>query len=415
MFNKMSIKDLKPEDLKGKKVFVRVDYNVPMENGVILNDKRIRETLPTLNYLIDCGAKIILCSHLGRPKKKCKEFIKTSLGFHRCYVESLSLAPVARRLSHLLKEEVKFVDDTVGEKVKKAIDNLKEGEVLLLENVRFYKEETDCDERFAKALVENADIYVNDAFATSHRKHASTYLAAKFVKLAVAGYLLEKEIRYLEKALKNPARPMVVIIGGAKVSGKLEVLENILNIADKILIGGGMAYTFLKACGYNVGKSLVEDDLIDTAKRIMKEAEEKGVKIYLPVDSLNANEFSNSAQTKLTTYKEIPENMMGLDIGPATAELFKVALLDAGTILWNGPMGVFELDKFRQGTLKIAQTLSQIPQALKIVGGGDSVAALELLNMEDAVDHVSTGGGAFLEFLAGKELPGISVLTDRGI
>jgi len=413
MFNKKSIRDLNPESIKGKKVFVRVDYNVPMENGVIINDKRIQETLPTIRYLQDCGAKIILCSHLGRPQKKCKEFKKTSLGFYRCYIESLSLAPVARRLAHLLKEEVKFVDDTVGPKVENAIDTLKDGEVLLLENVRFYKEETECNEKFAKALVKNIDIYVNDAFATSHRKHASTYLAAKFVDIAVAGHLLEKEIKYLEKALKKPARPMVLIIGGAKVSGKLEVLENILNIADKILIGGGMAYTFLKALGYNVGKSLVEEELIDTAKKILKEAEEKNVKVYLPVDSLNASEFSNSAQTKLTTYKEIPDNMMGLDIGPATAELFKVALLDAGTILWNGPMGVFELDKFRQGTLKIAQTLAQIPQALKIVGGGDSVAALELLNMENAVDHISTGGGAFLEFLAGKELPGISVLNDK--
>jgi len=413
MFNKKSIRDLNPEFIKGKKVFVRVDYNVPIENGVIINDKRIKETLPTIKYLQDCGAKIILCSHLGRPKKKCKEFKKTSLGFHRCYIKSLSLAPVARRLSSLLKEEVKFIDDTVGPKVEKAIASLQEGEVLLLENVRFYKEETECNKEFAKALVKNIDIYVNDAFATSHRKHASTYLAAKFVNIAVAGHLLEKEIKYLEKALKKPARPMVLIIGGAKVSGKLEVLENILNIADKILIGGGMAYTFLKALGYNVGKSLVEEELIDTAKKILKEAEKKNVKVYLPVDSLNASEFSNSAQTKLTTYKEIPDNMMGLDIGPATAELFKVALLDAGTILWNGPMGVFELDKFRQGTLKIAQALAQIPQALKIVGGGDSVAALELLNMEDAVDHISTGGGAFLEFLAGKELPGISVLNDK--
>jgi len=413
MFNKKSIRDLNPEFIKGKKVFVRVDYNVPMENGVIINDKRIQETLPTIKYLQDCGAKVILCSHLGRPQKKCKEYKKTPLGFHRCYIENLSLAPVARRLAHLLKEEVKFIDDTVGPKVEKAIDTLQEGEVLLLENVRFYKEETECNKEFAKALVKNIDIYVNDAFATSHRKHASTYLAAKFVNVAVAGHLLEKEIKYLEKALKKPARPMVLIIGGAKVSGKLEVLENILNIADKILIGGGMAYTFLKALGYNVGKSLVEEELIDTAKRILKEAEEKNVKVYLPVDSLNASEFSNSTQTKLTTYKEIPENMMGLDIGPATAELFKVALLDAGTILWNGPMGVFELDKFRQGTLKIAQTLAQIPQALKIVGGGDSVAALELLNMENAVDHISTGGGAFLEFLAGKELPGIRVLNDK--
>ncbi len=398
MFKKMTLRDVPPQELEGKRVFVRVDFNVPIEDGVITNDKRIRAALPTINYLMDHKAKVVLCSHLDRPKG---------------WDPKLSLKPVAERLSRLLEKEVKFIPDCVGEVAEKGVAELQPGEVALLENVRFYPEETKNDPEFAKKLAALADIYVNDAFGTAHRKHASTYGIAQFVKLAVAGFLLEKEIKYLEKALANPERPLVLIIGGSKVSGKLEVIENLLKIVDKMLVGGGMAYTFLKAAGYNVGKSLVEEDLIDTAKRIMKEAEENGVKFYIPVDSNNADEFSPTAHTKLTTYKEIPEDMMGLDIGPATVELFKEALSDAKTILWNGPMGVFEFEKFRYGTMAIGKIVAEHKDALRIVGGGDSVAAIEMLGLEHEIDHVSTGGGAFLQFLAGKELPGVMALTDR--
>ena len=398
MFKKMTLRDVPPQELEGKRVFVRVDFNVPIEDGVITNDKRIRAALPTINYLMDHRAKVVLCSHLDRPKG---------------WDPKLSLKPVAERLSRLLEKEVKFIPDCVGEVAEKGVAELQPGEVALLENVRFYPEETKNDPEFAKKLAALADIYVNDAFGTAHRKHASTYGIAQFVKLAVAGFLLEKEIKYLEKALANPERPLVLIIGGSKVSGKLEVIENLLKIVDKMLVGGGMAYTFLKAAGYNVGKSLVEEDLIDTAKRIMKEAEENGVKFYIPVDSNNADEFSPTAHTKLTTYKEIPEDMMGLDIGPATVELFKEALSDAKTILWNGPMGVFEFEKFRYGTMAIGKIVAEHKEALRIVGGGDSVAAIEMLGLEHEIDHVSTGGGAFLQFLAGKELPGVMALTDR--
>jgi len=398
MFKKKTLRDINKEDLKGKRVFVRVDFNVPIENGVIQNDKRIRAALPTINYLIDHGAKVILCSHLDRPKGWDPKF---------------SLKPVAERLSRLLEKEVKFIPDVVGEEVEWEVNNLKDGDVALLENVRFYKEETKNDEEFAKKLAKLADIYVNDAFGTAHRKHASTYGIAKFVKLAVAGFLLEKEIKFLQKALDNPERPLVLIIGGSKVSGKLEVIENLLKIVDKMLVGGGMAYTFLKALGYNVGKSLVEDELIETAKEIMKEAERLGVKFYIPVDSNNADEFSPTAHARLTTYKEIPSDMMGLDIGPATVFLFKEALSDAKTILWNGPMGVFEFEKFRYGTMEVGRIIAEHTDALRIVGGGDSVAAIEMLGLEHQIDHVSTGGGAFLEFLSGKELPGVMALSDK--
>ena len=398
MFNKMTLRDIPVEELKGKKVFVRVDFNVPIENGVIMNDKRIRAAVPTINYLIDHGAKVILCSHLDRPKG---------------WDPSLSLKPVADRLHTLLEREVRFIPDCVGEVVEKAVEEMNPGDVALLENVRFYPEETKNDPEFAKKLARLADIYVNDAFGTAHRKHASTYGITEFVSIAVAGFLLEKEIKYLQMALENPERPMALIIGGSKVSGKLEVIKNLLKIVDKMLVGGGMAYTFLKASGYEVGKSLVEEELIDTAREIMEEADKKGVKFYIPVDSNNADQFSPTAHSKLTTYKEIPENMMGLDIGPATVELFKEALSDAKTILWNGPMGVFEFEKFRYGTMAIGKIVAEHKEVLRIVGGGDSVAAIEMLGLEHEVDHVSTGGGAFLQFLAGKELPGVIALSDK--
>ncbi len=398
MFNKMTLRDIPPAELEGKKVFVRVDFNVPIENGVIQNDKRIRAALPTINYLIDHKAKVILCSHLDRPKG---------------WDPKLTLKPVADRLSRLLEKEVKFISDCVGEEVEWEVNNLECGEVALLENVRFYKEETKNDPEFARKLARLADIYVNDAFGTAHRKHASTYGIAQYVEVAVAGFLLEKEIKHLQKALDNPERPLVLIIGGSKVSGKLEVIENLLKIVDKMLVGGGMAYTFLKAAGYNVGKSLVEEELLDTAREIMEKANKNGVKFYLPVDSNNADEFSPTAHAKLTTYKEIPDDMMGLDIGPATVELFKEALSDAKTILWNGPMGVFEFEKFSYGTMEVGKIVASHNEALRIVGGGDSVAAIEMLGLEHQIDHVSTGGGAFLEFLAGKQLPGVMALTDK--
>ncbi|WP_022846606.1 phosphoglycerate kinase [Desulfurobacterium sp. TC5-1] len=398
MFNKMCLKDIPPSELKGKKVFVRVDFNVPIDNGVIMKDKRIRAALPTINYLIDHGAKIILCSHLDRPKGRDPRY---------------TLKPVAERLARLLERSVKFIPDCVGEEVEDAVNSLSDGEVALLENVRFYPEETKNDEAFAKRLAKLADIYVNDAFGTAHRKHASTYGITKFVKVAVAGFLLHKEIEYLQKVLENPDRPFVLIIGGSKVSSKLQVIENLLKVVDKMLIGGGMAYTFLKAAGYEVGKSLVEDDFIETAKEIMKKADNNSVKLYIPVDSMNAKEFKENTEVKLTTFKEIPEDMMGLDIGPATTKLFEEAMADAKTIVWNGPMGVFEMEKFRFGTMEIGKLVASKKEALTIVGGGDSVAALELLGLEHSVDHASTGGGAFLEFLAGKELPGVIALSNR--
>ncbi len=398
MFNKMSLRDVEPEKLEGKKVFVRVDFNVPMEDGVITNDKRIKAALPTIDYLIDHKAKVVLCSHLDRPKG---------------WDETLSLRPVAERLSRLLEKEVKFIPDCVGEKVEKEVESVNPGDVALLENVRFYKEETENDPEFARKLSKLADIYVNDAFGTAHRKHASTYGITKFVSLAVAGFLLENEIKYLQKALENPERPMVLVIGGSKVSSKLSVIENLLKVVDKMLIGGGMAYTFLKALGYEVGKSLVEEDLIPTAREIVERANGNGVKLYIPVDSHNAVEFDPNSPSRITTFKEIPDDMMGLDIGPATAKLFEEALDDAKTIVWNGPMGVFEFEKFRFGTMEVGRAVAEKKDALTIVGGGDSVAALSLLGLENSVSHVSTGGGAFLQFLAGKELPGVAALTPK--
>ncbi len=398
MFRKMSLKDVPVEKLKSRKVFVRVDFNVPLDNGIIMNDKRIRAAIPTINYLIDHSAKIVLCSHLDRPKG---------------WDSSLSLKPVAERLSRLLEREVHFIPDSVGENVVKKVENLNAGDIALLENVRFYPEETTNDEEFARKLANLADIYVNDAFGTAHRKHASTYGITKFVDLAVSGFLLQKEIEYLRKVLDNPKRPLVLIIGGAKVSSKLQVIENLLKVVDKMLIGGGMAYTFLKAAGYQVGRSLVEEDFFETAREIMKMADNNGVKLYVPVDSMNAQEFKENTRVKLTTFKEIPKDMMGLDIGPATVKLFEEAMNDAETIVWNGPMGVFEMEKFRFGTMAIGKEVASKKEALTIIGGGDSVAALELLGLEHSVDHVSTGGGAFLEFLAGKELPGVIALSDK--
>jgi len=396
----MGLRTVRNFDLKNKRVLIRVDFNVPLKEGVVTDTTRIERALPTIKYILEQeGTSVVVMTHLGRPKGEKKP--------------EYSLRPVAKAFSELLGQEVLVADDCIGESVESQVKSLQPGQVLLLENVRYYKEETANDPEFAKKLAKLADIYVNDAFGTAHRKHASTYGIAQFVEIAVAGFLLEKEIKYLQRALENPERPLVLIIGGSKVSGKLEVIENLLRIVDKMLIGGGMAYTFLKAAGYNVGRSLVEEELLDTAKEIMEKANGNGVKLYLPVDSNNADEFSPLAHTKLTTYKEIPNDMMGLDIGPATVELFKEALADAKTILWNGPMGVFEFEKFRYGTMEIGKAIAEHKEALRIVGGGDSVAAIEMLGLEHQIDHVSTGGGAFLEFLAGKELPGVMALSDK--
>jgi phosphoglycerate kinase len=396
----MGLRTVRNFDLKNKRVLIRVDFNVPLKEGVVTDTTRIERALPTIKYILEQeGTSVVVMTRLGRPKGEKKP--------------EYSLRPVAKAFSELLGQEVLVADDCIGESVESQVKSLQPGQVLLLENVRYYKEETANDPEFAKKLAKLADIYVNDAFGTAHRKHASTYGIAQFVEIAVAGFLLEKEIKYLQRALENPERPLVLIIGGSKVSGKLEVIENLLRIVDKMLIGGGMAYTFLKAAGYNVGRSLVEEELLDTAKEIMEKANGNGVKLYLPVDSNNADEFSPLAHTKLTTYKEIPNDMMGLDIGPATVELFKEALADAKTILWNGPMGVFEFEKFRYGTMEIGKAIAEHKEALRIVGGGDSVAAIEMLGLEHQIDHVSTGGGAFLEFLAGKELPGVMALSDK--
>lgn len=394
MFNKKTIEDV---ELLHKRVLVRVDFNVPLdENGNITDDTRIRGALPTIKYLMEKGAKIILVSHLGRPK-----------GFD----EKFSLKPVAKRLSELLGKDVKMAKDVIGEEVRKEVAELKEGDVLLLENVRFYKEEEKNDREFARKLSELADVYVNDAFGTSHRAHASTAGVAEFLP-AVAGFLVKKEIEVMGKAVSNPERPFVLILGGAKVSDKIGVIDNLLEKVDTVLIGGGMSFTFLKALGYNIGKSLLEEDKIEVAKEIMRKAEEKKVKLLLPVDVVVAREFKNETEFKTVDIASIPEDMMGLDIGEKTQELFKEEIIKAKTVIWNGPMGVFEMPNFAVGTKKIAEALS-LCKGVTIVGGGDSAAAVEMLGYADKITHISTGGGASLEFFEGKELPGVAVLQDK--
>ncbi len=393
--NKLSIRDL---DLKGKRVFIRVDFNVPIDDrGNILDDSRIRAALKTINYAIDHGAKIGLASHLGRPKGRDPRY---------------SLKPVAGRLSRLLHKEVEFVDDCIGPKVKEAIEKLKNGDILLLENVRFYPEETKNDPEFAKKLVEHVDYYVNDAFGTAHRKHASTYSAAKFAKLAAMGFLIEEEIEYFKKAFENPARPFVAIIGGAKVSTKIGILKTLVEKVDKLLIGGAMAFTFLKAMGYRTGKSLVELEYLDVAMQIVYKARGNGIKLYLPVDFAVASEASDTARSYFVPFQEIPEDMMGLDIGPATITLFKEALNDANTIVWNGPLGLFELEKFKTGSVEIARHIASLG-ALSIAGGGDTAGAINMAGVSEKISHISTGGGAFLELLEKGTLPCVEVLTDK--
>ena len=392
--NKMSVKDI---DVAGKKVLVRCDFNVPLKEGVITNDKRIVAALPTIKYLKENGAKVILCSHLGRPKGE--------------WLPEFSLAPVAKRLSELLECEVRMSKDVIGEDAKDISATIKEGEVALLENVRYYKEETKNVPEFAKELASLAEIFVNDAFGTAHRAHASTTGVADYIP-AVCGFLIQKEIDVMGKALDNPVRPFVAVLGGAKVSDKIGVITNLLEKVDTLIVGGAMAYTFLKAEGHNVGISLCEEDKLELACELLAKAKEKGVSLLLPVDHVAADKFDENAEPVLVEGKDIPEGLMGMDIGPKSVELFKEAVKNAKTVIWNGPMGVFEFKNFAGGTFAVAEAIAET-DCISIIGGGDSVAAVTKLGFADKMTHISTGGGASLEFLEGLELPGIAALNEK--
>lgn len=392
----MGIKSIKDLDLKSKRVLIRVDFNVPLdENGNITDDSRIKAALPTIQYATDQGAKVILMSHLGRPKGKVNK--------------SQSLIPVARKLSELLGTSVNMAPDCIGPEVKSMVGSLKSGEVILLENLRFHIGEEKDDPEFAKELASLGDCYVDDAFATAHRAAASIVGICNYIKEKAAGFLMLDEVNYINKAIREPKPPFAAVIGGAKISGKLEILENLIDKVDKMVIGGGMAFTFVKALGQNVGKSLVEDDLIDKARDIMEKAKKKGVKFYLPVDCVCAPDPKAGKEIQTVTIQEIPSDLMGLDIGPASVTLFGEALLGCNTIVWNGPMGVFEQKDFAKGTFEIAKKIAS-SKGLTIVGGGDTDAALHESNLTDKVDFVSTAGGAFLEMLGGIELPGVKAL-----
>jgi len=394
-----------PKDIdikKGSSIFLRCDFNVPLDEfGNITDDRRIRMALPTIKYLLDNECKIVIGSHLGRPKGE--------------FNEKFSLKPVAKRLAYLLQMDITLAKDVTGPDAKEKASNLKEGEILLLENLRFDARETKDDESFAKELSEFGEYYINDAFGVSHRAHASVHAITKFYDEChkAAGFLLLKEINFFYKLLKNPVRPFVAVVGGSKVSGKLQALINLLPKVDKMIIGGGMAFTFLKALGYNIGNSLCEDDLIDEAKNIMEKAKELGVKFYLPVDFMIADKFSEDAIVRYVTYQEIPDGWMGLDIGPASVRLFGEVLWDAQTILWNGPMGVYEMDKFSRGTFKISHEIART-HGIKVVGGGDTADAVARAGDADEMTFISTGGGASLELLEGKKLPGIEALEIKG-
>ena len=386
-------------DVKGKKVFVRVDYNVPLDEfGHIVDDVRIRETIPTINYLLDKNAKVILASHLGRPKGE------RNLKY--------SLKPVAERLKRLLNLDVKFAPDCVGEEVKAIVNSMKEGDIVLLENLRFHREEEENDPKFAKELASLGDIYVIDAFGTCHRKHASMYGIKDYIQPVVMGFLLERELKYFEQALINPQRPVVAFIGGAKVSSKLGIIKHLLNKVDKIFIGGAMAFTFIKAMGYSVGSSLVEEDMFDEALYVLDEAKRKGVKFYLPVDFVCGKEISENTPVIEVPWQEITDGWMGLDIGKASIQLIKEILRDAQTIIWNGPMGVFEIDKFKTGTFSLAHEIANSP-ALSIAGGGDTDYAIHKAGVVDEISYISTGGGAFLKLLEGKTLPCLEAITKK--
>lgn len=386
-------------DIKGKRVFIRVDFNVPMDkSGKVTDDTRVRAHLPTINYALDKGAKVIIGSHLGRPKGK--------------RVEEFSLKPVVNILSGLLHKNVIFVDDCVGEKATQAVSNMKAGDVVLLENLRFYPGEDKNDAEFAKQLAALCDVYIDDAFAVSHRAAASNTAITQFVKICAAGFLLKNEIEYFNKAMGNPVRPLIAIIGGAKVSDKIGVLEKLIDKVDKLIIGGGMAFTFLKAAGYGIGKSLCEPDMLDLARKITDKARQKNVQLLLPVDAVIAKSPSADAETKICGIKDIPEDWMGLDIGPATITLFSDAVKDAKTIVWNGPLGMFELAPFSKGTFSLVHAVAN-SGALTIVGGGDTDTAVHQAGESTKISYISTGGGAFLELLEGKILPGVAALEPR--
>ena len=393
--NKKTIKDI---DLKGKKVFVRCDFNVPMdENQNITDNTRIVAALPTIKYLLEQNCKLVLASHLGRPKGEFKP--------------EFSLQPVAKELSKLLGREVIMANDVIGEDAMTKAANLKEGEILLLENVRFHREETDNDPEFSKKLASMAEIFVNDAFGTAHRAHSSTTGIADYLP-AVSGFLIEKELKFLGNAVNNPERPFVAILGGAKVSDKIGVIDSLLEKVDTLMIGGGMAYTFFKAQGYGVGNSICEMDKLDLAKQAMEKAKQKGVKLLLPVDTKVGKEYKPDTESKTVKYTEIPDDWEGFDIGEETIKLFSDELKNAKTVVWNGPLGLFEFEQFAVGTNSIAKVLSEI-DATTIIGGGDSAAAVKKAGLEDKMTHISTGGGASLEFLEGKKLPGIEALMDK--
>ena len=397
MLNKKSVDDI---NVKGQRVLVRCDFNVPLQDGKITDENRLVAALPTIKKLIADGGKIILCSHLGKPKGEPKP--------------ELSLAPVAVRLSELLGQEVKFAadDNVVGENAKAAVAAMKDGDVVLLENTRYRAEETKNEDNFSKELASLADVFVNDAFGTAHRAHCSNVGVTKYVDTAVVGYLMQKEIDFLGNAVNNPERPFVAILGGAKVSSKIPVIENLLDKVDTLIIGGGMAYTFMAAHGEPVGKSLLEEDYKQYALDMEKKAEEKGVKLLIPVDNVVADDFSNDANFKVVERGGIPDDMEGLDIGPKTSKLFADAIKGAKTVVWNGPMGVFEMDAFCKGTEAVAKAVAK-SRATSIVGGGDSVNAVKRLGFADKMSHISTGGGASLEYLEGKVLPGVAAIADK--
>lgn len=397
MLNKKTVEDI---DVKGKKVLVRCDFNVPLQDGRITDENRLVAALPTIKKLIADGGRVILCSHLGKPKGEAKP--------------ELSLAPVAKRLSELLGQDVTFAADAevVGANAKAAVAEMKDGDVVLLENTRYRKEETKNEDNFSQELASLCDVFVNDAFGTAHRAHCSNVGVTKYVDTCVVGYLMQKEIDYLGNAVNDPVRPLVAILGGSKVSSKISVINNLLEKVDTLIIGGGMAYTFMKAAGNEIGKSLVEDDYLEYAKEMVAKAETKGVNFLLPVDNLVAKEFNNDAPSRVAATNDIQADEMGLDIGPKTSALFADAVKDAKTVVWNGPMGVFEMSNFAKGTIAIAEAMADI-DATTIIGGGDSVAAVNILGFGDKMSHISTGGGASLEFLEGKDLPGVVAADDK--
>ncbi|MFJ7738235.1 phosphoglycerate kinase [Lysinibacillus sp. NPDC097287] len=394
MLNKKTMQDI---DVKGKRVFVRVDFNVPMENGAITDETRIRAAIPTIKYLVEQGAKVILASHLGRPKGEVKE--------------DMRLTAVGVRLAELIGKPVTKLDESIGEAVEAAVAKMQDGDIVLLENVRFHAGEEKNDPTLAEQFARVADVYVNDAFGAAHRAHSSTEGIAKHVP-AVAGFLMEKELDVLGKALSEPERPFTAIIGGAKVKDKIGVIESLLEKVDHLIIGGGLSYTFLKAQGYDVGQSLLEEDKIELAKGFIQKAKDKGVQLHMPIDAVVANEFSKDAETKVVDVDAIPSDWMGLDIGPKTAAKYAEVIKNSKLIIWNGPMGVFEMDKFANGTKTVADAMAATA-GYTVIGGGDSAAAVEKFNVADKMDHISTGGGASLELMEGKELPGILALNDK--